>query len=278
MVTTTNVVKKFFVASVFMWMLPITVLYGFHHNWYPGLKQMSPESQTLLSGFVAVISVNMVIAYYIYMALKEPSFKHEPDPTFVASAKASINQSKASASEDSANLHVFSYTNHRRQPKNVLHSKTKTEFGLLAKLSLCLFNLKKRVVVYHRLQWLDQLLWIHWLLMMTNANSAPSVGPSASADSGASSLTDSSVDRLDVSVATLSSTSPEADEETSAGLPSSEKGSICPGLFWSAQYMMLAVNLELEISWSERESFLTSIISSGNKNMEQPSFLATLIM
>lgn len=31
------------------------------------------------------------------MAMKEPSSKHEPDPTFLAEAKASINQSTGKA-------------------------------------------------------------------------------------------------------------------------------------------------------------------------------------
>ena len=47
---------------------------------------------TLMSGFVAVISVNIVIAFYIYMATKEPLDKHEPDPKFLADAKASVSQ------------------------------------------------------------------------------------------------------------------------------------------------------------------------------------------
>ncbi|KAG5521018.1 hypothetical protein RHGRI_033536 [Rhododendron griersonianum] len=46
----------------------------------------------LLSRFLAVISVNIVIACYICMAMKEPSDKHEPDPAFLASAKASLSQ------------------------------------------------------------------------------------------------------------------------------------------------------------------------------------------
>lgn len=46
-----------------------------------------------MSGLLAVVSVNIVIAFYIYMAMKEPSDKHEPDPSFLANAKASVNQS-----------------------------------------------------------------------------------------------------------------------------------------------------------------------------------------
>lgn len=58
---------------------------------------MSPYSLTLVSGFLAVISVNLVIGFYIYMAMKEPSDKHEPDPAFVAEAKASVSQSTSQA-------------------------------------------------------------------------------------------------------------------------------------------------------------------------------------
>lgn len=63
---------------------------------------MSPYSVTLLSGFLAVISVNVVIAFYIYMAMKEPSDKHEPDPKFLAEAKASIQQAKPTEAGDSS--------------------------------------------------------------------------------------------------------------------------------------------------------------------------------
>ncbi|GJR51119.1 vacuolar ATPase assembly integral membrane protein VMA21-like domain-containing protein, partial [Tanacetum coccineum] len=55
-----------------------------------GSGDMSPYSVTLLSGFLAVVSVNIVIAFYIYLAMKEPSDKHEPDPKFVSEAEASV--------------------------------------------------------------------------------------------------------------------------------------------------------------------------------------------
>ncbi|KAL6515663.1 hypothetical protein OROHE_018697 [Orobanche hederae] len=56
----------------------------------PGSTELPHESITLWSGILAVISVNVVIAFYIYMAMKEPSDKHEPDAKFLADAKASI--------------------------------------------------------------------------------------------------------------------------------------------------------------------------------------------
>ncbi|KAJ8758724.1 hypothetical protein K2173_000445 [Erythroxylum novogranatense] len=96
-----GVIKKFFVASMFMWVVPLAVLYAFNHDLVPGVTHLSPHSLTLVSGFLAVISVNVVIAFYIYMAMKEPSDKHEPDPTFLAEAKASVNQSPVNDGESS---------------------------------------------------------------------------------------------------------------------------------------------------------------------------------
>lgn len=59
---------------------------------------------TLVSGFLAVISVNMVIAFYIYLAMREPADKHEPDPKFLAEAKASIKQSTTDDQQSSQSL------------------------------------------------------------------------------------------------------------------------------------------------------------------------------
>ena len=65
-----------------------------------GTSNLSPYSMTLVSGFLAVISVNVVIAFYIYLAMREPAAdKHEPDPKFLAEAKASINQSTGDAQQ-----------------------------------------------------------------------------------------------------------------------------------------------------------------------------------
>uniref|UniRef100_A0A7C8ZKC5 Vacuolar ATPase assembly integral membrane protein VMA21 homolog n=1 Tax=Opuntia streptacantha TaxID=393608 RepID=A0A7C8ZKC5_OPUST len=100
MATMAKAIKKFFVASMFMWMFPLAILYGFQHDWFLGVANLSPYSQTLLAGFLAVISVNVVIAFYICIAMKEPTDKHEPDPSFVAKAKASLNQSKPDEKEE----------------------------------------------------------------------------------------------------------------------------------------------------------------------------------
>lgn len=67
-----------------------------------GSIQLSPYSATLFSGFLAVISVNIVIAFYICMAMKEPSDKYEPDPAFLAEAKASVSQSTPVEIDDSS--------------------------------------------------------------------------------------------------------------------------------------------------------------------------------
>ncbi|XP_057520082.1 uncharacterized protein LOC130800512 [Amaranthus tricolor] len=98
--TMAQVSRKFFVASIFMWILPIAILYGFQHDWFPGFSHISPYSQTLLSGFMAVISVNIMLAFYICMAIKEPNDRHEPDPAFVAKAKASITKPSNAAKQD----------------------------------------------------------------------------------------------------------------------------------------------------------------------------------
>ncbi|KAJ6342409.1 hypothetical protein OIU78_010353 [Salix suchowensis] len=87
-----------------MWIAPVAILYAFNHDLIPGVTQLSPHSLTLLSGFVAVISVNIVIAFYIYMAIKEPSDKHEPDPAFLAEAKASVSQSADKVGDSSQSL------------------------------------------------------------------------------------------------------------------------------------------------------------------------------
>ncbi|XP_059439020.1 uncharacterized protein LOC132171664 [Corylus avellana] len=96
-----GVIKKFFVASMFMWIAPVAILYGFNHNLLPGSTHLSPYSLTLVSGFLAVISVNVVIAFYIYMAMKEPLDKHEPDPAFLAEAKASVSRPTNQAEDSS---------------------------------------------------------------------------------------------------------------------------------------------------------------------------------
>lgn len=85
-----RVIEKFFITSMLMWAVPIAILYAFNNNLFPGSGDMSPYSVTLLSGFLAVVSVNIVIAFYIYLAMKEPSDKHEPDPKFVSEAEASV--------------------------------------------------------------------------------------------------------------------------------------------------------------------------------------------
>ncbi|KAF7808601.1 VMA21-like domain containing protein isoform X1 [Senna tora] len=97
----TGVIQKFFIASLLMWAAPLAILYGFNHNLLPGATDLSPYSATLVSGFLAVISVNVVIAFYIIMAMREPADKHVPDPKFLAEAKASVNQSVGDSQQQS---------------------------------------------------------------------------------------------------------------------------------------------------------------------------------
>ncbi|CAN1120730.1 hypothetical protein LINPERPRIM_LOCUS921 [Linum perenne] len=86
-------VNKFFITSMFMWMAPIAVLFAFNHDWLPGLSKLSPHTLTLLSGLVAVISVNIVMGLYIYIAVKEPVLdKNELHSGFVVGAKASLGK------------------------------------------------------------------------------------------------------------------------------------------------------------------------------------------
>ncbi|KAL5713451.1 hypothetical protein ACHQM5_015522 [Ranunculus cassubicifolius] len=87
-----SVAGNFLVASIIMLVAPIVVLYSFNLGLFPGLTQLSSESRTLISGILAVVSVNIVIAFYIYTAMKEPSGRHVPDPAFLAKAKASVEQ------------------------------------------------------------------------------------------------------------------------------------------------------------------------------------------
>ncbi|KAJ7969411.1 Vacuolar ATPase assembly integral membrane protein VMA21-like [Quillaja saponaria] len=75
----------------------IIILVSNHIYKAEGSNNLSPYSLTLVSGFLAVISVNIVIAFYIYLAKREPTDKHEPDPAFLAEAKASVNRSKSEA-------------------------------------------------------------------------------------------------------------------------------------------------------------------------------------
>ncbi|VFQ83307.1 unnamed protein product [Cuscuta campestris] len=100
-----EIIMKFFIASMCMWTVPLAILYGFNHNLFPGVNDMSPYSMTLLSGTLAVVSVNVVIAFYICMAMREPSDKHRPDVKFLADAKASINQSEQNEAENSSECH-----------------------------------------------------------------------------------------------------------------------------------------------------------------------------
>ncbi|KAL1830753.1 hypothetical protein ACET3Z_000404 [Daucus carota] len=55
-----------------------------------GSSDLSSSSLTLLCGFLAVLSVHVVIAFYICLAMREPVQKHEPDPKFLSEATASV--------------------------------------------------------------------------------------------------------------------------------------------------------------------------------------------
>ncbi|XP_020195080.4 uncharacterized protein [Aegilops tauschii subsp. strangulata] len=75
-----GVITKFVVTSMFMWMPPVAIMYGFYHQNFPGISHLSSSAQTLAGGFLAVISVNIVIGFYIYYAMKEaPRQERKPD-------------------------------------------------------------------------------------------------------------------------------------------------------------------------------------------------------
>ena len=75
---------------------------------YVDSGQLSSYSLTLVSGFVAVISVNMVIALYVYIAMKEQnSDKHKLDPKVLAQAKASASQFPSNKTEEDSSSTRF---------------------------------------------------------------------------------------------------------------------------------------------------------------------------
>ena len=43
-----GVMQKFLVASMFMWMLPIAILYAFNHDFLPGILTLEPSYNYLL--------------------------------------------------------------------------------------------------------------------------------------------------------------------------------------------------------------------------------------
>ncbi|XP_071715864.1 uncharacterized protein [Rutidosis leptorrhynchoides] len=100
-----KVIEKFFITSMLMWMVPIAILYAFNNNLFPGSADLSPHSVTLISGGVAVVSVNIVIAFYIYLAMREPSEKHEPDPKFVSEAEASVEHLVPNETQQTSSAH-----------------------------------------------------------------------------------------------------------------------------------------------------------------------------
>ncbi|KAF8700685.1 hypothetical protein HU200_034034 [Digitaria exilis] len=83
-----------------MWMAPVAIISGFYYHLFPGVSQISSSAQTLAGGFLAVVSVNMVIGFYIFMAMKETPHRPQPDPTFLANAKVGINQPTSSQMSD----------------------------------------------------------------------------------------------------------------------------------------------------------------------------------
>ncbi|KAG6390281.1 hypothetical protein SASPL_148013 [Salvia splendens] len=78
----------------------ISIIFLHYMDEFTSSTELPSESVTLWSGILAVFFLNVVIAFYIYMALKEPSSKPEPDLKFVAEAEASMKQSQPSEASD----------------------------------------------------------------------------------------------------------------------------------------------------------------------------------
>lgn len=93
---TVQVIRKFSLTSLAMWGFPLLILYVFNKYVEPGMASLSPRWHTICSGCLAVFSVNVVIAIYIVMAMREPRSVAEPqpDPTFVSRARSSLLQTQ----------------------------------------------------------------------------------------------------------------------------------------------------------------------------------------
>eukprot|EP00250_Pteridium_aquilinum_P007029 c16827_g1_i1 orf=444-770(-) len=91
---TAQVIKRFLLTSLAMWGSPLLILYAFNKYVKPGMAALSPRWHTVCSGLLAVFSVNVVIAIYILMAMREPrsGAESQPDPAFVSKARSSLQQ------------------------------------------------------------------------------------------------------------------------------------------------------------------------------------------
>jgi hypothetical protein len=89
-----KVMGVFAFTSLLMWAFPLGVLHLFNQSLVPGVENMSQRSKTLWSGGLAVLSVNLVIGIYIYLALREPAVAvpPQPDPAFARRARTTLDQ------------------------------------------------------------------------------------------------------------------------------------------------------------------------------------------
>ncbi|GAQ90564.1 hypothetical protein KFL_006560090 [Klebsormidium nitens] len=92
-----NTISKFAITSLLMWVFPLLIIHAFYNNTFNVwelsiIRSLSPEHRTILMGLLAVLSVNLVIAIYIYLALKEPrtAAEPQPDPAFAEGARKSV--------------------------------------------------------------------------------------------------------------------------------------------------------------------------------------------
>eukprot|EP00897_Mesotaenium_endlicherianum_P001753 jgi/Mesen1/1605/ME000134S00726 len=97
-----DVISRFAMTSALMWIVPIAILYAFNNNLLPVIKSLSPEYQTLWGGLFAVAGVNVVIAIYIILALRDPPSAPEPQPDPVWAAKARAELAPASGVDETS--------------------------------------------------------------------------------------------------------------------------------------------------------------------------------
>lgn len=96
------VISRFTVTSAFMWALPLLVLLAFNQKQFTDLIGIPEEHTTLFSGLTAVLAVNVVMAVYIVMALRDAptASQPQPDPAFVAAAQRSIEPTAGDAERE----------------------------------------------------------------------------------------------------------------------------------------------------------------------------------
>eukprot|EP00850_Spirogloea_muscicola_P001459 SM000005S17256 [mRNA] locus=s5:1067601:1068329:- [translate_table: standard] len=89
---TGEVVARFVLTSLLMWLLPVALLLAVNSHLIPGTAGLSSASTTLFGGLLAVLALNAVVCAYVLMALwdKPAGGLPKPDAAFAASARRSL--------------------------------------------------------------------------------------------------------------------------------------------------------------------------------------------